>query len=305
MTSSEPINKDNSWHKKPEDKEKLVNLINFHGFILEDRVKEVISSVYRDTPVKSGAVYIRPKTREVERVEIDAWLRNINHYLIFEVKASAYDWVFLRGPNTAQHFHLMSDGQQGFRTRANPANDKHPFNVNVTEVGFEVLSNRSEGSTSLEKASGGGKAVKSLSLPERPGNREIIRPAAKQLFKNLETLAYHEMFGVPQSNPRPTIDCIFLPFLVTNAPLYVASYEHDNVNDNSSLTSLSALDEVPWAVYNYSEILHWDSNLQQQVKHTGWHADDQILRTDYKGSHLKSIFVVQYQQLGRFLRELR
>lgn len=300
----DPIIKDEPWHRKIEEKEKLINLINFHGFVLEDRVKEAISSVYRGVTVKSGAVYIRPGEKEVERVEIDAWLRNAHHYFIFEVKSSIYDWIFLRGPNTSQHFHLMLDDQQGFCTRANPPNRQHPFNMNVTEVGFEILSNRLQGGTSLEIAGTSNKTLKALNLPERPSNREIIRPATKQLFKNLETLVYHEMFEVSQSNPRTTFGCMFLPFLVTNAPLYVASYYHENVNENGVLVSLESLEEVPWLAYNYQEILHWDHGLRQQVKHIGWYKDDCMNRINYKGSHLKSIFVVQYQHLGRFLREM-
>lgn len=293
-----------AWHTKSEEKEKLVNLINFYGFVLEDRVRELLSGVFLDISLKSGAVYIRPGVRNVERVEIDAWFRRGHHYFIFEVKTSVYDWIFLKGPNTSQHFHLMQDSSQGFHTKANPCNERHPFNVNVTEVGFEVLSNRLQGGTSLQTGTRGGKAVQGLNLPERPDNREIIRPAAKQLFKNLETLVYHEMFESSQSNPRQTHGCMFLPFLVTNAPLFVASYDCQDVSKNGTLASLSKLEEVPWLVCNYQEILHWDCDLRQQVKHLGWHTEDLVKRTNYKDSHLKSIFVVQYQQLDRFLKSM-
>jgi hypothetical protein len=174
--------------------------------------------------------------------------------------------------------------------------DKHPTNSIVTEAAFEVLVD-SKG-TILEKQTQ--KAVhKGKEFPERPSGREIVRPAAKQLLKNLETLSYYELPNMKKAIEKAPHIGLF-PILVTNAKLYTLSYDETNVNEKADLSSLQDLSEKPWLVFNCSEILRWDENFKQIINHAGFDLNQTDTR-DYLGSHLKSIFVVNQSHLLNFL----
>lgn len=283
------------WHKDDTQKQRLLNLINSEGYILEDRVGALLSRKYPTICTKQ--VYERPDSVDKERVEIDAWLKRSIAYFIFEVKNSAYDWVFLKGPRTDQHFHFIYYTDKGSRTLAVMPSGNHPTNSIVTEAVFEVLVG-SKGKV-LEKQTQ--KAVhKGKEFPERPSGREIVRPAAKQLLKNLETLSYYELPNMKKAIENVPHIGLF-PILVTNAKLYAFSFDETNVDEKADLSSLQDLSEKPWLVFNCSEILRWDENFKQIIKHAGFDLNQTHSTRDYMGSHLKSIFVVNQNHLLDFL----
>ncbi|MDP1835212.1 MAG: hypothetical protein Q8K75_04700 [Chlamydiales bacterium] len=283
------------WYKDDAQKQRLLNLINSEGYVLEDRVGALLSRKYPATCTKQ--VYEQPGSVDKERVEIDAWLKRSIAYFIFEVKNSAYDWVFLKGPRTDQHFHFIYYTNNGPYTLAVMPSNKHPTNSIVTEAVFEILVD-SKG-VFLEKQKQ--KPVhKGKEFPERPSGREIVRPAIKQLLKNLETLSYYELFNIQKAVKDVPYVGLY-PILVTNAKLYAFTYDETNVDEKADLSSLQDLSEQPWLVLNYSEILRWDENLRQIINHIGFDLNQVHDSRDYMGSHLKSVFVVNQNHLLDFL----
>lgn len=279
------------WHLDQNQKNLIINLVNSEGYILEDKLIVSLTKFRNfNNKINSRDVLFRSCMNGEERIEIDAWTKYINHYLVFEFKSSSYEWIFLRGPRTTQDkHHLYNSAELGLYTRAHStANDE-----TATENAFEVLLDEKQ-KLAIQNPK---PVLKGLKLPERPSGREIVRSAFKQVLKNTETLANK------LTKSSEAIDCSFLPIIVTNTNLFLATYDDNQIDENANLTDFSNIEPKPWLILNQREILHHGQDYKETVQHLGF--GDSHNKNRYTGSHLKSVFIVQQQSLHDFLKRFQ
>src|SRR3989344_1681920 len=86
---------DDKVNLSDEDKKDLIEEFNKRGYLLEDRMIEVLDSIENHYGILKGEIGMEYGRRNNnERVEIDAMLFTNQKLFLFDAKRTEYDWIF-------------------------------------------------------------------------------------------------------------------------------------------------------------------------------------------------------------------
>lgn len=139
-----------------------------------------------------------------------------------------------------------------------------------------------------------------LVLPKRSTREDVVESAVRQALFNTELLIRHHLFDNNWKENR-----IFLPIVVTNAPLLSGTYSSRDIDSQVNLKKID-LKPIESAAFNHSEILRWGPGYEKTLQHIGLPAGGRNLIGDtrFRGSHDKTVFVVSKNHLLTFIDQL-
>jgi len=278
-----------AFNKK--DQDLLIQAINDQGFILENRTFNLLSKNFpRANLLQKGKVF----SCEGERGEIDIVLEIGKWCFIIECKKSMFGWFFLSPQDQAQKLHLIWDSSRDpkkLETRALPLNElcqSYNWSFSISDYCCEFAMDG--GLLVKEKYTKGPKKdLEKLQSSSRP---DYMHDKVRQVLKSTQYYIFEKMgFHTKTPKRESTEGFRFLPILVTNAPLFHNIYDEKNITDTGDLTSFSKINPIDYIGYNFSEIHHWGENNNSRIE-----SED--------GSHTKTVFCVQIQNLVKFIKML-
>jgi len=237
-----------------EDKKVFLRTLNKKGFILEDKVWKIFHNHLHLTRIERGLIPKMHFGNFNERIEIDLVATIENKQFIVECKHTDYAWVFPKSLDRPNTINLINTYGEGASAKSRSTSD---FKVVFSDIAI-----------SLE----GKKIVKQRGSKLALTSYKDIHEHIRQILKNLEAFISE---GIETKNH------IFIPLIVTNAPLYYLDYEEKNLNDNGDLEDYTSIKEVPFILYNFSEMLN--------------------LEIPEEEPQMKSIFIVNINKLGELI----
>lgn len=286
------------WHEDPNEQQVLLNLLNREGFALEDAIYETLSAYRHELKLHRGDVFEGVPHRDNDRVEIDLWAQSGNFVFLLESKKSEYDWIFLQNKSIAKDVHIISGPEKTVSTHNRILNCVDCVSKQVVEI------LPTDERTSLYRQTQNQK-TKNIVLPVRSAREDLARSAIRQALFNLEILMHDQLLN--DHTWRGPSHRIFIPVIVTNAPLFSCTYDASDINSNADLTKI-ALKPITIAAFNHSEILRWGHHYENNLCHKGNPAHISEIRNDderFKDTHNKTVFVVSKNHLLPFIDKIK
>lgn len=218
------------------DKKDLIKEFNIKGYLLEDKVIEVLSNHIESDRIHKNSIGIEYGIRNKgERVEIDAVVKVRGKVLIIEAKRSKYDWIF--APSLHQQTDLVNliyiSPKNGHVVKKMKVDTDFPIKMlyHVFEAGFE--------GDKLFRAS-----QNKLSLPDK---RRPVHDAIRQVLKESKAALLEKgKFSIDENN-------FVIPIIVTNARLLSLDYSQKNINEKGDLIDFDNLKEIGAVGINFNE----------------------------------------------------
>lgn len=286
------------WHEDPNEQQVLLNLLNREGFALEDAIYETLSTYRHELKLHRGDVFEGVPHRDNDRIEIDLWAQSGNFVFLLESKKSEYDWIFLQNQGSAKDVHIISGPEKTVSTRNRKLNCVDCVSKQVVEV------LPTDDKTSLYRQTQNQK-TKNIMLPVRSAREDLARSAIRQALFNLEILMHDHLLN--DETWRGQSHRIFIPVVVTNAPLFCCTYDASDINSNADLTKI-ALKPITTAAFNHSEILRWGHHYENNLCHVGNPAHISEIRNNderFKDTHNRTVFVVSKNHLLAFIDKIK
>jgi hypothetical protein len=286
------------WYEDPNEQQVLLNLLNREGFALEDAIYETLSAYRHELKLHRGDVFEGVPHRDNDRIEIDLWAQSGNFIFLLESKKSEYDWIFSQNQGTAKDVHIISGPEKTVYTRNRILN----YVGCVSKRVVEILS--TDDKTSLYRQTQNQK-TKNIMLPVRSAREDLVRSAIRQALFNLEILIQDQLLN--DETWRGQSHRIFIPVVVTNAPLFCCTYDTSDMNSNADLTKFT-LEPITAAAFNHSEILRWGHHYKNILSHIGNPAHVSEIRNDderFKDTHNKTVFIVSKSHLLPFIDKIK
>jgi hypothetical protein len=285
------------WFKKDSECEAFLRLINHEGFILEEIVLETLSKGHRHFEFHSGDVFRGAPHRENKRIEIDLLVKKGNFIFNIETKRSDYDWVFLKNQEAKPDLHLITGpGDTKILTVMNCKMSKiNCVSKQVVEVQEDSIDQKLvRNSKSLEKNK------PSSGIPQRSTRDEYVHNAVRQALFNIETLIHSQ---IKDRTWNGVSHRIFIPIIVTNARILAATYNQSDISSKALLTKILNIESVPYAAITHAEILKYGPIFADDIVHIGRPPGGLLNMPDerYKGSHNKTVFVVNQSSVVEFI----
>jgi hypothetical protein len=296
-TVAQPLSAPQRWHENTNEQQVLLNLLNWEGFALEDAVYEALSAYRHELELHRGGVFEGAPHRDNDRIEIDLWAQSGNFVFLLESKKSEYDWIFLQNQSTAKDVHIISGPQKTVSVSNRILNCVDCVSKQVVEV------LPTDDKTSLYRQTQNQK-TKNIMLPVRSAREDLARSAIRQALFNLEILMHDQLLN--DGTWRGQSHRIFIPVVVTNAPLLCCTYDASDINSNADLTKI-ALKPITAAAFNHSEILRWGHHYEDTLSHIGNPAFGMRFHDDerFKDTHNKTVFVVSKNHLLSFIDKIK
>lgn len=297
------INKEQSsitsryWHETPSEQQILLNLLNREGFALEDAVYEALRTYGYDIKLHRGDIFEGVSHRENDRIEIDLWAQSGNFVFLLESKKSDYDWIFLQNQGIDKDVHIISGAEKTVSIQ----NRILTFINSVSRQVVEVLSN--ENKTALHQQTQNQK-TKNILLPLRSAREDLARSAIRQALFNLEILIHAQLLS--DDTWKGLSHRVFIPVVITNAPLFSCFYDASDINANADLTKIT-LKPIDAVAFNHSEILRWGRQYENNLLHIGKPACGMQFLDDerFKNTHNKTVFIVSKTHLLTFIDSIK
>jgi hypothetical protein len=281
-------------------KNALLNTINDQGFVLEHRLHSLLKRHFPASQPRRGEVVFFNDVRR----EFDSILEMGSANFIFECKRSVFDFFFLAPADYPSHLHIIkhyvdpsSQKPLGIYT----LNARPSWQIKTCADSVEV-SVDSQGIVSTKKYDKGHLFGAEYALTS---NRDdYIRNKAKQVIANTEALIWKKMgLNADKPNLNQTAGQLFFPVIVTNANLFYLKYSDENVSEEGSLIDFANPVPVKYLACNFSENMRWGDRL----KDVEYFVDNELGNPsqDYRGSHLKSVFVVNIGYVKEFVEAVR
>ena len=270
-----------------DDRALLANALTEQGGILEHQAYRILQYKYPETDLKRNWVI----SCNGERHEIDLLFNSGSIRFVMECKhSSRYGWFFHKERRTGRQFHLIWDSSREpklLETRSislDSCKKSYNWDLDIADGVGEFALDQDGSLLKLEPKKGSNQ--KRLVPSSRD---DYMRNKVRQVLYNLQYHIYEEQgyhSNVP--NQSATAGYRFIPLIVTNAPMYLIEYDEEKIDKNGILSELSDVPKINWIGLNFSEVLHWNSDLRQRIE-----GEDK--------THQKTVFCVHISKLVEFI----
>lgn len=219
-----------------QDKKDLLEMFNKKGYLLEDKVTEILNNHTSYSSIWSGSLGMEYQKRNNERLEIDTILKKDMKVFVIDTKRTTYDWFFspsLNKKNILFNFICLHPKRKYVSVPMNLEDEcpikmvSHDFTLGIEGGKLERKNDK-----------------KTLVLP-RDGHRPI-HDAIRQILKESKAVLMEGNKYISEYN-------FIIPMIVTNARILYMGYEAKDIEDNGDLIDYKALTEVGAVGYNFNE----------------------------------------------------
>ncbi len=225
-----------------DDKKDLLDLFNMKGYLLEDKVTEILNNHTDHSGIWDGDLGIEYERRNKERVEIDTILKKNRKVFVIDTKRTTVDWIFspsLNKSNALFNFVCLHPLRKYISV---PMNLEEGSPIKMVKHDFAIGFDGEKLARKNDK--------KTLILP-REGFRPI-HDAIRQVLKESKAVILEGNKYISEYN-------FMIPMIVTNARILHMEFEGKKIEDNGDLVDYESLTEIKAVGYNFNESFRFNS----------------------------------------------